>query len=98
MNTHTDPILACIIAQGRHPDIPPPVAAGAHWLAHLLLAARSWSTIGGFTGVRRLKSGRFAAPVDERWVLSFAWDYDCNRALAMKLERYDDDEGSKAID
>lgn len=54
--------------------------------ALMLLAARSWSTIGGFTQVARLRDGRFAAPVDGLWAITFAWDWDINRASRLRLE------------
>lgn len=95
-----DPILNRILACGRHLDIPAALASAAHWKASLLLAARSWSTIGGFTGVVRLPDGRFAAPLDACWAIGFAWDYDVNRAFALRLQPYSDediDEGDEPI-
>lgn len=83
-----DPILSLILACGGHPDTPATLATAAHWKASLLLAARSWSTIGGFTSMLRLPDGRFAAPIDARWAISFAWDYDVNRAFALRLLRF----------
>ena len=87
-----DPILSLILACGGHPDTLAKLASAAHWKASLLLAARSWSTIGGFTSVLRLPDGRFAAPIDARWAISFAWDYDVNRALALRLQRIADED------
>lgn len=87
-----DPILSQILACGGHPDIPAKLASAAYWQASLLLAARSWSTIGGFTRVLRLPDGRFAAPIDPRWAISFEWDYDVNRAFALCLQQFADDE------
>ncbi len=87
-----DPTLASILTQGGAPNISSVLASAAYWKACLLLAARSWSTIGGFTGVARLPGGRFAAPIDATWVISFAWDYDLNRAFALQLERLPDED------
>jgi hypothetical protein len=82
-----DPNLGRILATGGCPGVPPDVAAGAYWLGWLLLSARSWSTIGGFTEVAKLPGGRFAAPVDGRWVITFEWDWDVNRAFHARLEQ-----------
>jgi hypothetical protein len=98
LNQIADPVLAWIIAHGGHPDIPLSLASGVHWKASLLLAARSWTTIGGFTSVARIAPGRFAAPIDDRWALTFAWDYDSNRAFALALEPWPNDEGDERID
>ena len=98
--TSDDPILSLILACRRHPDIPAALASAAYWKAHLLLAARGWSTIGGFTSVVRLPEGRYAAPVDASWAISFAWDYDVNRAFALRLQPFSDediDEGDQPI-
>lgn len=87
-----DPILSLILACGGHPAIPATLASAAHWKASLLLAARGWSTIGGFTSVRRLPDGRFAAPIDALWAISFDWDYDVNRAFALRLQQFADED------
>jgi hypothetical protein len=78
--------LGVILATGGCPGISKDLASGAYWLGSLLLAARGWSTIGGFTQVARLPDGRFAAPVDGRWAVTFSWDWDVNRAYELDLE------------
>lgn len=87
-----DLTLARIFTHGGAPSIPPALASAAHWKTCLLLAARNWSTIGGFTSVVRLGRGRFAAPIDAAWVVSFAWDYDINRAFALRLQQISDED------
>jgi len=101
MNQIEDPTLAHIFTHGGDPSIPAALASAAHWKTCLLLAARSWSTIGGFTSVVRLGGGRFAAPIDAVWVVSFAWDYDINRAFALRLQQMSDEdfnEGELSLD
>ncbi len=95
-----DPILANIFTQGDDPSISAVLASAACWKTSLLLAARSWSTIGGFTSVMRLPGGRFAAAIDAHWAISFAWDYDANRAFSLMLQSLPDedhDEGDIAL-
>jgi hypothetical protein len=82
-----DPVLAQIMLHGSHPGVPKSVCAGAYWKASLLLASRGWSTTGKFTAVAKLRNGRFAAPIDRRWAVTFAWDYDINRAFHLRLKR-----------
>ena len=87
-----DATLAHIFTHGGDPSISAALASAAHWKACLLLAARSWSTIGGFTSVVRLPGHRFAAPIDTTWAISFAWDYDINRAFALRLQHFPDED------
>ena len=84
----TDPVLAQIMLHCAHPDVPKAVAAGAFWKANLLLALRSWSSIGKITAVAKLPDGRFAASIDGHWAITFAWDYDTNRAFHLRLEHF----------
>ena len=86
MEAIDDPRLGRILATGGCPGVPPHIAADTYWLGCLLLAARGWSTIGGFTEVARLAGGRFAAPVDGRWAITFEWDWDVNRVFHARLE------------
>jgi len=88
LKTIADPSLARLLADGSDPTLPPPVAAAAFRMTSLVLAARSWSTIGAVTTVWKLAAGRFAIPLAANGhFLSFAWDYDVNRAFELRLER-----------
>jgi hypothetical protein len=83
---NSDDPLTNILATGGCAGIPRKIASAAHWLAHLLLAARGWDTIDGFTEVAKLPDGRFAAPLGGRWAITFEWDWDTNRAHHLRLE------------
>ena len=84
----SDPRLVQVLREMRSPEVSPDVAQGAHWLASLIAAARSWQTIGQFTDVAKTSNNRFAAPVDGAWAITFSWDYDVNHAFEMRLEKF----------
>ncbi len=84
---NSDDPLTRILATGGCPGIPKEIASGARWLASLLLAARGWSTIDGFTEVAKLPDGRFAAPLGDSWAITFDWDWDRNRVHHIRLEK-----------
>lgn len=86
MSPIIDPVLAEVFVTSAHPDLPPSVVEGAHWLTHLLLAARSWSTIGAITEVYRHGADRFLAPIDAHWAITFAWDAGASRVCDARLE------------
>lgn len=97
MNRISDTRITWILAHHGHPEIPPALAAAIHWKVSLLLAARDWTTVGAITSVARVARGQYFAPIDDEWVLMFAWDYDTNRAYALELEPWPDDEGEESI-
>lgn len=86
MSPISDPVLAQVFVTYAHPDLPVPVVEGAHWMIHLLLAARSWSTIGAFAEVYRHGADRYFAPIDAHWAITFAWDASASRVYAARLE------------
>jgi hypothetical protein len=87
MTPIADPILARIFATCADPELPHTVVEGAHWLIHLLLAARSWSTIDAFAEIYRSDDQRFVAMLDEHWGISFDWDAGSSRVYNARLER-----------
>lgn len=82
----SDPILEQVYATCVYPDLPMPVVEGAHWLIHLLLAARSWAAIGSFTHVYQHGEDRFLAEIDATWAITFAWDAGASRVHSAHLE------------
>jgi hypothetical protein len=86
MSLISDPVLAQVFNSCAHPDLPSSVVAGAHWMIHLLLAARSWSTIGAFAEIRRHGEHRFRAPIDAGWAITFEWDGAASRVCNARLE------------
>ncbi|RVT93445.1 hypothetical protein [Sphingomonas crocodyli] len=86
MPSITDPILSQIFATCAYPDLPQPVVAGAHWLIHLLLASRSWATLGAIAEIYALGDDRYAAVFDQHWAISFAWDATASRVCEARLE------------
>lgn len=86
MSLISDPVLAQVFATCAHPDLPVPIVEGAHWMIHLLLAARSWSTIGAFAEVYEHGADRYLAPIDAHWAITFTWDAGASRVCAARLE------------
>jgi len=82
-----DPRLARIYTTAACPELPASVVRAAHRLMRLLSAAASWSDIGVFTKVAPWKDGRFVAPVQGRWAISFNWDDELERVANPRLER-----------
>lgn len=82
----SDPDLARVFATCAHPDLPTPIVKGAHWLIHLLLAARSWAAIGSFTQVYQHGEDRFLAEIDATCAITFAWDAGASRVYNARLE------------
>lgn len=86
MSPIADPILSQIFATRAYPDLPQPVVEGAHWLIHLLLAARSWGTLGAIAEIYHAEDDRYAAVFDQHWAISFAWDATASRVCDARLD------------
>jgi plasmid maintenance system killer protein len=73
MSRIIDQRLVEIHAARTIPDLPADLCQLAYRQMRYLLAARAWADLDIFTRVADLADGRFAVPVQGKWVIVFAW-------------------------
>ena len=85
MTLFLDPRVELLSSTRTCPDLPPAIRGPAYRLTRLLLASRTWGDVRAFTQVAQLPDGRFIAPVQGKWGLSFDWTNGLGaRALALQ--------------